>query len=80
MPTIRKIVPDIQGSAKEWSIGCVKCALAAREGQDAGFTQPRPHSLPDPFKSIFGGKEKIIQAAIFYEQSNGLYFYYRVKA
>ena len=42
--------------------------------------QIRPHSLADPFKSIFGGKEKIIQAAIFYEQNNGLYFYYRVKA
>ena len=30
----------IHGSAKEWSLGCVKRALAARGGQDAGITQP----------------------------------------
>ena len=38
----------VEGSAKEWSLGCVKRAPAAREGQDAGITQPRDHSLADP--------------------------------
>ena len=32
---------NIQGSAKEWSLGCVKRAPAARGSQDAGITQPR---------------------------------------
>ena len=38
----------VQGSAKEWSLGCVKRARAARGGQDVGITQPRDHSLADP--------------------------------
>ena len=38
----------IQQSAKEWSLGCVKRALAVRGGQDAGITQIRDHSLADP--------------------------------
>ena len=37
-----------QGSAEEWSLGCVKPAPAARESQDAGITQPMGHSLADP--------------------------------
>ena len=37
----------LQESAKEWSLGCVKCALTARGGQEAGITQPRDHSLAD---------------------------------
>ena len=40
--------PPLQGSAKEWSLGCVKLALAAGGAQDAGITQPRDHSLADP--------------------------------
>ena len=31
----------VQGSAKEWALGCVKRAPAAKGGQDAGITQPR---------------------------------------
>ena len=37
----------VQRSAKEWSLGCVKRAPAARCGQGAGITQPRAHSLAD---------------------------------
>ena len=36
-------VSSVQGSAKEWSLGCVKRASVARGGQDAGITQPRDH-------------------------------------
>ena len=35
----------VQGSAKEWSLGCVNSPPAARGSQEAGFTQPRDHSL-----------------------------------
>ena len=38
----------VQGSAKDWTLGCVKRAPAARGGQDVGITQPRDHSLADP--------------------------------
>ena len=38
----------VQGSAKEWSLGCVKRAPGVRGGQDAGTTQPGAHSLADP--------------------------------
>ena len=38
----------IQGSAKEWSIGCVKLAPADRGGQDAGITQPRDNFFVIP--------------------------------
>ena len=35
----------VQGSAKEWSLGCVnETRPAARESQYAGITQPRDHS------------------------------------
>ena len=39
---------NLQVSAKEWALGCVKRAPAARGGQDAGITQPRDHFLADP--------------------------------
>ena len=35
----------LQGWAKEWSLGCVNSLPAARRSQEAGFTQPRDHSL-----------------------------------
>ena len=35
----------IQGSAKEWSLGCVKRAPVARGVQDAGITQPRDNQF-----------------------------------
>ena len=38
----------IQGWAKEWSLGCVNSPPAARESQEAGFTQPRVHFLAHP--------------------------------
>ena len=38
----------VQGSAKEWTLGCVKRAPVARGDQDAGITHPRDHSLADP--------------------------------
>ena len=38
----------LQGSAKDWSLGCVKRTPSARGVQDAGITQPRDHSLADP--------------------------------
>ena len=40
--------PVVQGSAKEWSIGCVKRAPAARVIRDMGITQPKDHYLADP--------------------------------
>ena len=33
--------PAVQGSGKEWSLGCVKRAPVARGDQDVGITQPR---------------------------------------
>ena len=42
------VMCHLQGSAKEWSLGCMKCAHTARGGQEAGITQPRDHSLGDP--------------------------------
>ena len=41
-------IQPLQGSAKEWSLGCVKRAPAAKGGQDAEITQPRDDSLADP--------------------------------
>ena len=38
-----RLRPRLQGSAKKWSLGCAKRSPAAREGQDAGITQPRDH-------------------------------------
>ena len=42
----------IQGSAKEWPLGCVKRSPAARGSQDTGITQPRDHSLTDPCNHV----------------------------
>ena len=42
----------VQGSAKEWSLGCVKHVSFARGGQDLGFKKPRDHSLADPCTKI----------------------------
>ena len=39
---------NLQVSAKECALGCVKSAPTARGGQGAGITQPRNHSLADP--------------------------------
>ena len=41
---------NVQGWAKEWALGCVNTPPAAkqRESQEAGFTQPRVHSLAHP--------------------------------
>ena len=41
-------VKYLQGSAKEWSLGCVKRAPDARGSQDTGITQPGNHSLASP--------------------------------
>ena len=41
--TIQNCVLHLQGSAKEWSLGCVPPLAAG-----ARFTQPRDHSLADP--------------------------------
>ena len=38
----------LQGSAKEWSLGCVKRAPTARVIRDMGITQPKDHYLADP--------------------------------
>ena len=38
-------VLNIQGWAKEWSLGCVNSRPVARGSQEAGFTQPRDHSF-----------------------------------
>ena len=35
----------LQGSAKRYALGCVNSCPAARGNQEAGFTQPRDHSL-----------------------------------
>ena len=43
-----KVKAYLQGSAKEWTLGYVKRAAAARGSQDEGITQPRDHSLADP--------------------------------
>ena len=47
----RRHVDDVQGLAKEWSLGRMKRAPAARGGRDAGVTQHRDHSLADPCTS-----------------------------
>ena len=39
---------NIQGSAKERSLGCVKRAPTARVIRDMGITQPKDHYLADP--------------------------------
>ena len=43
--------------AKEWALGYVKRAPAARAGQDGGITQPRAHSLADPCTRLHLNKE-----------------------
>ena len=45
MPTNVRIV---LGSAKRWALGCVNSLPAAREKQEAGFTQPWAHLLANP--------------------------------
>ena len=42
----------VQRWAKEWALGCVNSPHAARGSQEAGFTQPRDHSLADHTPSI----------------------------
>ena len=44
------VVSVVQGSDKEWSLGCVKRAPAARGDQGAGIMQPRDHSQPIPVR------------------------------
>ena len=39
----------VQGSAKEWSRGCVNLRAVAGVSQEAGFTQPRDHSFVQPY-------------------------------
>ena len=39
---------NIQGSAEEWSLGCVIPASWLPLATGACFTQPRDHSLADP--------------------------------
>ena len=38
----------LQGWTKDWALGCVNSPPAARESQEAGFMQPRVHSLAHP--------------------------------
>ena len=45
--SIQEVAKYVQGSAKEWTLGCVKRNPVAREGQDAEITQPGDHSLAD---------------------------------
>ena len=52
MMPCRETINRVQGSAKEWSLGCVKRAPVARGGHDAGITQPRDHSLADPCSRV----------------------------
>ena len=42
--------PDkaVQGSAKNWSLGCVNSCPSPRGSLEAGFTQPRDHFLAEP--------------------------------
>ena len=44
----------IQGSAKEWSLGCVNPASWPPVGAEAHFTQPRDHFLADPCVVLLG--------------------------
>ena len=53
-------IVTVQGSAKEWSLGCVKRAHAARGGQDAGITQPSDHSLAGPCTALFYSRANFI--------------------
>ena len=41
-------IPQLQGWAKEWDLGCVNSPPAARGCQEAGYTQPRAHSFAQP--------------------------------
>ena len=43
-----KTLSTIQGSAKEWSLGCVIPASWSPLAAGAHFTQTRDHSLADP--------------------------------
>ena len=44
---------DVQGSAKEWSLGCVIPASRPPLSAGARFTQPRDHSLANPCTPSF---------------------------
>ena len=46
--TIQNCVLHLQGSAKEWSLGCVIPASWPPLAAGARFTQPRDHSLAGP--------------------------------
>ena len=46
--------PLEQGSAKEWSLGCVIPASWPPLAAGAGFTQPKNHSLADPCITVLG--------------------------
>ena len=43
---------SVQGSAKEWSLGCVIPASWSPLAAEAHFTQPRDNFLPDPCTSL----------------------------
>ena len=60
----------VQGSAQEWSLGCVNSQPVARGSREAGFTQPRDHYLAWPcvyyihtvsrcYSSLFQGPRSI---------------------
>ena len=42
-----------QGSAKEWSLGCVNVTLRLPLAEGCEFTQPRVHSSAEPCSSVF---------------------------
>ena len=47
----RQTIARVQGSAKEWSLGCAIPASYLPLAAGTCFTQPRDHSLADPCKS-----------------------------
>ena len=50
---------NIQGSAKEWSLGCVITASWPPLAVGARFTQPRDHSLLKPCSCIYRDFQKV---------------------
>ena len=42
----------VQSWAKKGALGCVNLSPAARGSQEAGFTQPRAHSLAQPCTAV----------------------------
>ena len=61
---------ELQGWAKEWSLGCVSSRPAARGSQEAGFTQPRDHSLAQPCISTATVKS-VKYDMMFYDNTSG---------